>query len=127
MRHTPRSLYLQISAVVLALSFGTIAHAETPREEIAHAYILLAHADADYAGHRGNAMKVLSAVGKDLGLHLEGDAATSERQWKSDRKLMEARRILLDAREKLEEKDRARAATRLDKAIREIDTALKVK
>ena len=125
MRHTSRSLYFQIAAVVLALSFGAIAHAETQREEIAHAYVLLAHADADYAGHRANAMKILSAVGKDLGLHLEGDAVETERQWKSGRKLMEARRILRDASEKLEEKDRDRASARVDKAIRELDAALK--
>lgn len=125
MRNTPRSWCLHSAAAVLAMSLATAAHAETPREEIAHAYVLLAHADADYAGHRANAMKILSAVGKDLGLHLQGDAPETERQWKSDRKLLEARRMLREAREKLEVEDRNRAAARVEKAIRELDAALK--
>lgn len=113
--------------MVMALSFGAIAHAETPREEITHAYILLAHADADYAGHKGNAMHELSAAGKKLGLKLEGEALVGERQWKSDQKLVEARRLLKDAREKLESADRTSAADRVDTAIHELDIALKVK
>jgi hypothetical protein len=125
MRSSPRSWYLRLAAAVLALAFASAAHAETPREEIAHAYILLAHADADYAGHRANAMKLLSAVGKDLGLHLQGDAPEAERQWKSDRKLLEARRLLREARDKLELEDRNRAATRMDRAVRELDAALR--
>ena len=127
MKHSSRSLYLQISAIVLALSFGAIAHAETPREEITHAYILLAHADADYDGHKGNAMHELSAAGKKLGLKLEGAAVENERQWKSDQKLKEARRLLKDAREKLESADRTSAADRVDTAIHELDIALKIK
>jgi len=62
-----------------------------------------------------------------LGLKLGGDAAEKERQWKSDQKLTEARRLLKDASEKLEEADRDRVAERVDKAIKELDVALKVK
>jgi len=113
--------------MVLALSFGAIAHAETPREEVVHAYVLLAHADSDYAGHKGVAMKELSAAGLQLGLKLKGEVVEKERQWKSDAKLMEARRLLKDAREKLEEADRDRVAERVDKAIQELDVALKIK
>jgi hypothetical protein len=118
---------MHVAIVAAALSFGTLAQAETPREEIAHAYVLLAHADSDYAGHKGVAMKALNEAGKKLGLRMEGEAIEGERQWKSDKKLEEARRILKDAREKLEAADRDRVADRVDKAIQEIDTALQVR
>ena len=118
---------MQISAIALALSFGAMAHAETPREEIVHAYVLLSHADADYAGHKGNAMHEISAAGKKLNLKLEGGGLAIEQQWKSDAKLAEARRLLKDARGKLAAEDRDRAADRLDTAIHELDIALKVK
>ena len=48
-------------------------------------------------------------------------------QFKSDEHLAEARRLLRHARENLEERDRPHAAARLERAIREIDLALKVK
>ncbi len=127
MKHSSRSLYLQISAIALAWSFGAIAHAETPREEVVHAYVLLAHANSDYAGHKAVAMKELHAVGLQLGLKLEGSVVEKEKQWKSDEKLAEAQRLLKDAREKLEEADRDRVSERVDKAIKELDVALKVK
>jgi hypothetical protein len=127
MRHKSRSACLQIAAVALALAFGTIAHAETPREEIVHAYVLLGHANAEYAGHKGMAMNELTAAGKLLGLKLEGEGSAKERQWKSDERLVEARRLLREARTKLEAADRDRVAARVDNAIREIDNALKIK
>lgn len=124
MKKMTRSIGI-ISGVVLALAFGSIAHAEGPRDEIVHAYILLSHANADYNGHKAAAEKELSAVGRSLGLHLEGVGNAEEHQWKSDRKLEEARRLLKDASEKLEDRDRDRAADHLDHAIHEIDVALK--
>jgi hypothetical protein len=114
-------------AIVLALSFGVRAYAETPREELAHAYILLKLANADYAGHRVKAMKELETAGKDLGLSLEGRGSEHERQLKSDEQVAEARRLLREARDKLEARDRDRAAAHLEKAIAEIDAALKVR
>lgn len=122
-----KSKYLQIVAVLLALSFTVRAHAETPREELVHAYRLMKHADHDYDGHREAAMKALEAAGKKLGLELRGDDLEKERQWKSDARLTEARRLLREARGKLEDKDRERAAMHVDKAIKELDIALKIK
>ncbi|MGD0615355.1 MAG: hypothetical protein ABSA69_07955 [Verrucomicrobiota bacterium] len=127
MKSSSRSRYLQIVAIVLAFSFGARAYAETPREELAHAYVLLKLANADYGGHRVKAMKQLEAAGKDLGLSLEGRGSEHERQLKSDEQVTEARRILREARDKLEERDRDRVAAHLEKAIVEIDTALKVR
>ena len=127
MKLSSRSRYIQIVAIVLALSFGVRAYAETPREELAHAYILLKLANADYAGHRAKAMKELETAGKDLGLSLEGRGSEHERQLKSDEQVAEARRLLREARDKLEARDRDRAAAHLEKAIVEIDAALKVR
>jgi hypothetical protein len=127
MKISSRSLYVQIVAVVLALSLGLRADAETPREELVHAYVLLKIADHDYAGHRGKALEEVSAAGKALGLELKGAGEDRERQWKSDKQLEEARRLLREARDKLEAKDRDRVASHVEVAIKEIDLALAVK
>lgn len=116
-----------MAALALALTLGGSAYAETAREELAHSYALLKLANADYGGHRAKAMKELEAAGKDLGLRLEGRGSDHERQLKSDEQVAEARRILREARDKLEAKDRDRVAERLEKAIVEIDAALKVR
>jgi hypothetical protein len=101
--------------------------AETPREELVHAYHLLKTADHDYAGHRAKALGEVETAGKALGLKLEGDLPTKERQWKSDEQITEARRLLQAARDQLEVRDRDRVATHVDIAVKEIDAALKVK
>lgn len=116
-----------MAAVMLALTFGVRAYAEGPREEIVHAYRLLKGADHDYDGHREAAMKELRIAGDKLGLTLEGDEIKGERQWKSDKRLAEARRLLKDARDKLEGRDRDRAAASVEHAIKEINIALKAK
>jgi hypothetical protein len=122
-----RSFCLRVSAILVALTVGLSAYAETPREEVVHAYHLLEKADRDYDGHRGIAMEQVRAAGKDIGLELNGEIPDRERQWKSDKQLEEARRLLKHAREKLEARDRDHAAEHLDKAIHELDIALKLK
>ena len=116
-----------MAAVAVALTIGVRAYAEPPRDELAHAYRLLKSADHDYDGHREAAMKEVQVAGDKLGLTLEGEGVERERQWKSDRRLSEARKLLRDARDKLEERDRDRVAESVEKAIKEIDVALKVK
>ena len=99
--------------------------AEPPREEIAHAYRLLMVANADCDGHRGKAMEALRRAGHALELDLKGNAPSGEPQRKSDEQLREADRLLHDARNQLESKDRERAAEHVDLAIQEIEIALK--
>ncbi|HWY77827.1 MAG TPA: hypothetical protein VN281_19575 [Verrucomicrobiae bacterium] len=128
MKPTSLLLYVRITAIALALSIGARAYAaETPREELVHSYRLLERADHDYDGHRIAAMKEIEAAGKELGIELRGDLPDRERQWKSDRHLAEARTLLRHARQKLEARDRDRVADRVDKAIKEINVALKIK
>jgi hypothetical protein len=127
MKLTSRSLLLQTAVIALALCFCASAYAETPREQLVHAYVLLKKADHDYDGHRVAAMKEIESAGKELGLKLEGDDTDKERQWKSDERVTEARRLVLIAHVKLETKDRERVEDRLVKAIKELNAALKVK
>jgi hypothetical protein len=119
--------YIRLGAVLLAMTFGISAYAETPREELVHAYRLMKGADHDYGGHRDAAMKEVRAAGEKLGLVLEGEGVKEESQWKSDKRMAEARRLLKEARGKLEEKDRDHAAAEVDAAVKEINMALKAK
>jgi len=118
---------LAIKEIDLALLENTGAPAETPRGELVHAYVLLKLANHDYGGHRLRAMEELESAGKTLGLELKGEGSEHERQRKSDEHLVEARRLLQHAREKLEARDRERAAERVDLAIKQIDLALLVR
>ena len=125
---TSHSLYLKLSAVALALTFGFYAHAaEGPREELAHAYYLLKTAKADYHGHRKAALEEVGAAGRELGIELKGGAPEGERQWESDRQIKEARRLLADVRDRMEAHDRDRIAHHLEVSIKEVDKALEVK
>jgi hypothetical protein len=126
MKPTSRS-YIQLIAIAVILSFGFSAYAEPPRDELVHAFHLLKKADRDYDGHRVKAMEAVEAAGRDLGLELGGDLPDRERQWRSDDQLIEARRLLREARDKLEAHDRDRVADHVEKAIKEIDAALEVR
>ena len=127
MKKATRSFYLPIVAIALALSFGFSAYAETPRESLVHAYRLLKRADHDYDGHRVKAMEHIEMAGKAIGLELAGDLEHKEAQWKSDKQLTEARKLLHLAARKLEKADRDRAADHVEQAIKELNIALKIK
>lgn len=120
------NLSLTIAAIGLALTFGlTSARAESPRDEVSHAYQLLQHSGQDYNGHKAKAMAEVEAAGRSMNLSFEGfQIPTPERQWKSDAQLKEASHLLRDASEKLEGRDRERAAEHLQRAIHELDEAL---
>ena len=127
MKAKSRLLRLSTAVIALLFAFGVAAHAEPPRDELAHAYHLLKKADHDYDGHRVKAMEEVKAAAADLGVELGGDLDKHEWQWHSDEQMKEARRLLRDAREKLEAHDRDRVADRVDRAIKEINAALEVK
>ena len=124
---TNRLLCLKIAVCALALSFGVSAYAEPPRDELAHAYVLLKLAKSDYGGHKAAALEELQAAGHDLGLDLKGRGSEHERQLKSDELVAESNRMLRDARDKLEARDREHVASHVEKAIQELDRALQVK
>jgi len=124
---TYRSVCLQIAAFALAFAFVIQARAASPREDLVHAYVLLKLANHNYAGHREAAIKELEIAGHDLGLDLHGRGSERERQLKSDEQLAEAGRILHYTRDRLDAHDRERAAAHVDRAMHEIDLALRVK
>ena len=127
MKQTSRSLYAKIAAIaLLALSFGLCAYGqEAAREELAHAYYLLKTANADYGGHRANALHEVQVASHELGVELRGAVPEGERQWASDRQMAEARRLLGDLRDHMAEQDRTRISQHLNTSIREIDLALR--
>lgn len=127
MKLTSKSVYLKLATIVLAVSLGLSAYAETPREELAHATRLLKKADRDYEGHRAKAVAEVEVAAHELGLDLGGEVPERERQWKSDEQLKEARRLLRHARDKMEARDRDRVAAHLEVAIKELDVALKIR
>ncbi len=119
--------YTKLAAVAIALSFGLRAYAEPPRDELAHAYYLLKTADHDYKGHKDKAIHEVQSAGRELGIKLEGHVSDHERQLKSDDQISAAASLLRDARDKMEAADRDKVATHLQKAIEEVDAALKAR
>lgn len=118
--------FVRLAALAAVLTFGIRAYAQTPREEITHAYRLLSTANGDYAGHRAKAMEELQAAAKIFGIEIGGQVPTHEQQWKSDQQLNEAHRLLTDARIRLEKEDRERIAGHVDTALKEIEEALSI-
>ncbi|HWC59150.1 MAG TPA: hypothetical protein VHC44_05590 [Verrucomicrobiae bacterium] len=122
---THRLLFVLVAG--LALLFSAQAYADPARDDIVHAYVLLKMANANYAGHRDKAIKELEQVGHELGMDLNGRGADNERQMKSDGQMAEAARILHEARNRLDARDREHAASHVDRAISEIELALRKK
>lgn len=116
---------MHMAIAALMLTFAARAHAESPREELAHAYVLLKMAKHDYGGHKATALHEIEAAGHELGMNLEGRGNEHERQMKSDELVSEADRMLHEARDKMEDRDRKRVARHLEVAIREVDAALR--
>jgi hypothetical protein len=127
MKRTPNKFSRCITVLGLTLAFGLSADAESPREEVVHAFYLLKKADHDYVGHREAALREVETAGQKLGLELKGNLPDREQLWKSDAQLIEARRLISEAREKLEPSDRDLVASHLKKALKEIDIALRNK
>ena len=118
---------LAVFMAALLLGFGSQAYAGTPREDLVQAYVLLKAANNNYAGHRVNALKELEDAAHDLGLELKSGGGQHQRQMTSDAQVAEAGRILHDVRHRLDARDRDHAAAHVDRAIHEIDEALRVK
>ena len=127
MKITKHILSLQIALVVAILSFGLQAHAQSARDQLAHAYYLVKTANNDYKGHRGAALHAIEVAAHQLGMDLKGGASEGERQWQSDKQIQEAARLLREARDKMEEHDRTKVADHIQNAIKNLDEALNVR
>jgi hypothetical protein len=118
---------LLVVLMAALLGIGSHAYAASPREDLVQAYLLLKSANNDYAGHRGAALHELEDAAHHLGMDLRGGYTERQRQMTSDAKVAEAKRILRDVRSRLDRHDRDIAAAHVDRAIREINEALRVR
>jgi hypothetical protein len=88
-----------------------------------NAYITLSYGNHDYHGHRYYAMREIEAAANMMKFDLRGDGPGVERQRVSDDQLRDARSMLEQARNEL----KGRPRKHVDKAIREINKALKTR
>jgi len=94
---------------------------EAKKHKLRTAYWLIEHAERDYDGHRKAALKEVKKAGDIIGMDLHGEGYGGEPKWESDRRLIEARRLLKEVR--LETGGGAEHK-HLRNAIHEIDVAL---
>ena len=92
-------------------------------EKLRRAYYLLEHADGDYNGHRVAAMRSIKKAAEVLGVELNWKGHGEENQWKSDRRLREARNVLGE----LSDETKGKEQPHVHRAIKELDKALAIK
>jgi hypothetical protein len=110
-----------------AILLGNEAYAAGPRDDIVRAYFLIKMSNNNYSGHRDAALRELEFVGKELGLDMRSGGQNKERQRQSDAQMNEAFQSLKVARDKLDAHDREHEAGHLEKAMHEVDLALRKK
>jgi hypothetical protein len=110
-----------------AVLVGNQAYAAGPRDDIVRAYFLIKMSNNNYSGHRDAALKELELVGRELGLDMRSGGQNKQSQGKSDSQMDEAFQILRVARDKLDAHDREHEAGHLEKAMHEVDLALRKK
>ena len=114
---------MAIATALFLTSLTLNAEPAAPANLLRQAYATLAAADHDYKGHRIEAMKQVELAAKLLHVDIRGDGKGHEKQGVSDEQLRAARAILEQARGPLSGK----ALKRVDRAINQIDTALKIR
>jgi len=92
-----------------------------------NAYIILAHGDHDYNGHRAGAMQQVKAAADLLGLDISGDANNKEVQPLSDDKMREAKTLIVQVLDSAAVKDQKRVVKHLNEAVHQINQALGIK
>ena len=117
--HAPRT------AAVIVYSRAADPNLQAEADLLRQAYTALSLADHDYKGHRRDAMHQTARAGHLLGIKLEGDGAGEAPQGTSDERLREARGYLEQVRSLFAARHH-RALQHVEKAISQIDTALRV-
>jgi len=118
--------FASLTLVGLILSFCTSAMARprpSTQDLLVQAYSALANANHDYEGHRLAAMQHIQKAGDFLGVKIRGDEKRYEPQVVSDDQLRIAHRLLRDARRGL----KGRPREQVEKALDQVETALRVK
>ncbi|MGP8200035.1 MAG: hypothetical protein ACLQU4_11100 [Limisphaerales bacterium] len=111
------------ASAVQSLPLQQIKWEQARIDKLEHAYHLLEHAKADYHGHRVEALHAIKKAAEVLGVEFHGKDHPEEAQWKSDRRLQEARQIL----QSLIMEGKGVEQPHIHRAINEIDKALAVK
>ena len=112
-----------MAVVCLMMSFSFKVMAAPAGDLLIQAYASLEQADHDYKGHRADAMKQIEDAGKVLGVNIRGDGRGHEKQGVSDAQLRNAQNLLEQAKGEL----KGKALHHVNKAIKEISIALKIK
>src|SRR3954453_4648627 len=123
------SLYTAVlAAVVLCVS---TARAATPKDAeidgLRKAYLNLVAGNHDYQGHRVKALKHVEAAAQSLGLNISGDGKARSQQKNSDADLSAAKAALQSVLEIAKTQGQPQLEKNVTAAIKEIDTALKIK
>jgi hypothetical protein len=100
-----------------------VVSAEVP--SLRQAYALLSSADHDYQGHRARAMKLIEAACRALGSTVKGDGQGDEPQSQSDGQVQQALALLQSVKGAVS--GNPRASHHVERAIKELDTALSIK
>ena len=116
------------AALVLCSS---VVGAATPKEAeidgLRKAYLNLVAGNHDYKGHRAKALKHVEAAGQALGLNIAGDGKAHSQQKNSDTDLNAAKAALQSVLEIAKTQGQPQLEKNVTAAIKEIDTALKIK
>ena len=116
-----------VLVTMAAVLLGNQAYAAGPRDDIVRAYFLIKMSNNNYSGHRDAALKELELVGRELGLDMKSGGQNKQPQVQSDAQMSQAFEILKAARDKLDRQDREHEAGHLEKALHEVDLALRKK
>lgn len=123
----PKLKTLAAILAICVLLLGQTASIAQPRsgpaQLLRQSYVTLSYGNHDYNGHRYYAMREIEAAANILRFDLRGDGPGVERQRLSDDQLRDARSMLVQARGEL----KGRARRHVDKAIKELNIALKVR
>lgn len=118
----------QSAPIASAGQFETVDFSSSPEADMMHrAYRILAYGDHDYKGHRIAAMNQVKKAAGLLGLDLSGDDRDKTPQVLSDDKLREARDLLTHVLGNADVKGQKKIANHINAAIKEINTALKIR
>ena len=117
--------------IIAAILLASPARAASPKEAeidgLRKAYLNLVAGNHDYKGHRAKALKQVEAAAQALGLNIAGDGKARQQQKNSDTNLSAAKAALEPVLELAKSQGQPQLEKHVTAAIKEIDTALKIK
>jgi hypothetical protein len=131
MNRSRRFVSVVILAMTISLPFCSVARAAGPNDAevqgLRQAYVYLAAANHDYKGHRIKARKSVEKACDLLGFKIKGDGRAREQQGSSDDLLRAAQAQLKQVRPTAAAQNQTEVVSEIDRALKEISTALSIK